>query len=68
MKAPQPAKQCVAVSPKGKTEAMAKRTKVIISCGVTRSIHTLTLSDALPITPDEVRTILGTKEDDAVKF
>ena len=33
---------------------MAKRTKVIISCAVTGSIHTPTMSDALPVTPDEI--------------
>ena len=33
---------------------MAKRSKVIISCAVTGSIHTPTMSDALPITPDEI--------------
>jgi uncharacterized protein (DUF849 family) len=33
---------------------MAKRTKVIISCAVTGSIHTPTMSPALPVTPDEI--------------
>ena len=28
--------------------------KVIISCAVTGSIHTPTMSDALPITPDQI--------------
>ncbi len=28
--------------------------KVIISCAVTGAIHTPTMSDALPITPDEI--------------
>src|ERR1700686_5828968 len=30
--------------------------KVIISCAITGSIHTPTMSDALPITPDEIAT------------
>src|ERR1700752_4734975 len=30
--------------------------KVIISCAVTGSIHTPTMSDALPITPDQIAT------------
>src|SRR6185437_10991654 len=30
--------------------------KVIISCAITGSIHTPTMSDALPITPDEIVT------------
>ncbi|WP_457940361.1 3-keto-5-aminohexanoate cleavage protein [Mesorhizobium sp. 10J20-29] len=33
---------------------MARQTKVIISCAVTGGIHTPTMSDALPITPDEI--------------
>src|ERR1700741_1675317 len=33
---------------------MAK--KVIISCAITGSIHTPTMSDALPITPDQIAT------------
>ena len=28
--------------------------KVIISCALTGSIHTPTMSDALPVTPDEI--------------
>ena len=32
----------------------AKSKKVIISCAVTGSIHTPTMSEALPITPDEI--------------
>ena len=28
--------------------------KVVISCAVTGSIHTPTMSDALPITPDQI--------------
>ncbi|MCC7049236.1 MAG: 3-keto-5-aminohexanoate cleavage protein, partial [Alphaproteobacteria bacterium] len=32
----------------------AKREKVIITCAVTGSIHTPTMSPYLPITPDEV--------------
>ena len=31
-------------------------TKIIISCAVTGSIHTPTMSDALPITPDQIAT------------
>src|SRR5215510_3906162 len=31
-----------------------KSNKVIISCAVTGSIHTPTMSDALPITPDQI--------------
>ncbi len=34
--------------------ATAKSGKVIISCAITGSIHTPTMSDALPITPDEI--------------
>src|ERR1700761_9699851 len=34
--------------------ANAKSGKVIISCTITGSIHTPTMSDALPITPDEI--------------
>ena len=34
----------------------AKSDKVIISCAVTGSIHTPTMSDALPITPDQIAT------------
>lgn len=33
---------------------MARQSKVIISCAVTGSIHTPTMSEALPITPDEI--------------
>ena len=33
---------------------MAASNKVIISCAVTGAIHTPTMSDALPITPDEI--------------
>jgi uncharacterized protein (DUF849 family) len=36
--------------------ATAKSRKVIISCAITGSIHTPTMSDALPITPDEIAT------------
>ena len=32
----------------------ATRNKVIISCALTGSIHTPTMSDALPVTPDEI--------------
>jgi uncharacterized protein (DUF849 family) len=32
----------------------AKQSKVIISCAVTGSVHTPTMSPALPITPDEI--------------
>ncbi len=32
----------------------ASQKKVIISCALTRSIHTPTMSDALPVTPDEI--------------
>ena len=35
---------------------MAKNDKVIISCAVTGAIHTPSMSDALPITPDEIAT------------
>jgi uncharacterized protein (DUF849 family) len=34
--------------------ATGKSGKVIISCAITGSIHTPTMSDALPITPDEI--------------
>ena len=30
--------------------------KVIISCAITGSIHTPTMSEALPITPDQIAT------------
>ena len=30
--------------------------KIIISCAITGSIHTPTMSDALPITPDQIRS------------
>ena len=33
---------------------MARKTKVIISCAITGSIHTPTMSDSLPITPNEI--------------
>src|SRR5665213_4612857 len=33
---------------------MAKRGKVIITCAVTGSIHTPTMSPHLPVTPDEI--------------
>src|SRR5271168_29330 len=36
------------------TMATTKSGKVIISCAITGSIHTPTMSDALPITPDEI--------------
>ena len=36
--------------------ATTKSGKVIISCAITGSIHTPTMSDALPITPDEIAT------------
>ena len=48
--------------------------KIIISCAITGSIHTPTMSDALPITPDQIatpteaRTLLGLKGADRVKF
>jgi len=32
----------------------AKSDKVIITCAVTGSIHTPTMSEALPITPDQI--------------
>ncbi len=34
--------------------AAKKKNKVIISCALTGSIHTPTMSDALPVTPDEI--------------
>ncbi|CAN0593234.1 unnamed protein product, partial [Laminaria digitata] len=33
---------------------MAKKTKVIISCAITGAIHTPTMSEHLPITPNEI--------------
>jgi uncharacterized protein (DUF849 family) len=36
--------------------ATTKSNKVIISCAVTGSIHTPTMSDALPITPEDIAT------------
>lgn len=35
---------------------MAKSRKVIISCAITGSVHTPGMSDALPITPDQIAT------------
>ena len=32
----------------------ARSDKVIITCAVTGSIHTPTMSDALPVTPDQI--------------
>src|ERR1043166_2695805 len=32
----------------------AKSDKVIITCAITGSIHTPTMSDALPVTPDQI--------------
>src|SRR3954471_20533772 len=34
----------------------AKSDKVIISCAITGAIHTPTMSDALPVTPDQIAT------------
>ena len=36
------------------TKAPHRTPKVIISCAITGSIHTPTMSDALPVTPDEI--------------
>jgi 3,5-dioxohexanoate:acetyl-CoA acetone transferase len=36
--------------------ATTKSNKVIISCAITGSIHTPTMSDALPITPEDIAT------------
>ena len=33
---------------------MARQSKVIISCAITGAIHTPTMSDALPISPNEI--------------
>lgn len=33
---------------------MPSRPKVIISCAITGGVHTPAMSDALPITPDQV--------------
>ena len=33
---------------------MARKTKVIISCAITGAIHTPTMSEHLPITPNEI--------------
>ena len=30
--------------------------KIIITCAITGSIHTPTMSDALPVTPDQIAT------------
>jgi uncharacterized protein (DUF849 family) len=35
---------------------MSQGNKVIISCAITGAIHTPTMSDALPVTPDEIAT------------
>jgi uncharacterized protein (DUF849 family) len=35
---------------------MAQGNKVIISCAITGSIHTPTMSEALPVTPDQIAT------------
>mgnify|MGYP003545308957 FL=1 len=32
----------------------ARSDKVIITCAVTGAIHTPTMSDALPVTPDQI--------------
>jgi uncharacterized protein (DUF849 family) len=34
--------------------ARMKQPKIIISCAITGAIHTPTMSDALPITPDDI--------------
>src|SRR5229473_6928110 len=38
----------------GSETMVAKSDKVIITCAVTGSIHTPTMSDALPVTPDQI--------------
>ena len=50
--------------------AKAKSGKVIIICAITGGIHTPTMSDALPFTPDdmEARKILALKGGDQVGF
>ena len=40
---------------------MASRRKVIITCAVTGSIHTPSMSPHLPVTPDEIAEIAGIK-------
>ena len=40
--------------PAGRSATLANKT--IISCAITGSIHTPTMSDALPITPDQIAT------------
>src|SRR6266699_259831 len=42
------------VSRPGEKTMAAKSDKVIIACAVTGSIHTPTMSEALPITPDQI--------------
>jgi uncharacterized protein (DUF849 family) len=42
---------CVATP---KEETMSKSKTVIISCAVTGSVHTPTMSDALPVTPEDI--------------
>jgi len=37
-------------------QAVIMANKIIISCAITGSIHTPTMSDALPITPDQIAT------------
>ena len=48
------------------------RTKVIITCAVTGSVHTPTMSPYLPITPDQIageaRAMLSLKASDRVAF
>src|SRR5262249_6677021 len=41
-------------TPNWRDEMAAKSDKVIITCAVTGAIHTPTMSDALPVTPDQI--------------
>jgi uncharacterized protein (DUF849 family) len=53
---------------------MAKSRKVVITCAITGSIHTPSISPHLPVTPDEIATpdeareILALKGADQVAF
>src|ERR1700736_6396276 len=46
--------RCAGLDRGVKPLAIAKSDKVIITCAITGGIHTPTMSDALPITPDEI--------------
>ena len=41
---------------------MRKKSKAIITCAITGSIHTPSMSPYLPVTPDEIDRLLGAVE------